>query len=182
MVGKVGTAVARADELSAAAARQRRDSAEAKVLSRAALAERIEGWRRRGRSIGFTNGCFDLLHPGHISLLQQAKAACDRLIVGLNNDVSTRALKGAGRPVQDEAARAIVLASLATVDAVVLFAEATPLDLIAAMRPDVLIKGADYNLDQVVGAELVQGYGGKVLLARLAAGHSTSATIARLAE
>ena len=182
VVGKVGTAVARADELSAAAARRRRDSAEAKVLSRGALAERVEGWRRRGRSIGFTNGCFDLLHPGHVSLLQQAKAACDRLIVGLNSDASTRALKGAGRPVQDEAARAIVLASLATVDAVVLFGESTPLDLIEAMRPDVLIKGADYTLDQVVGAELVQGYGGKVLLARLEDGHSTTATIARLAE
>lgn len=182
VVGKVGTAVARADELSAAAARRRRDSAEAKVLSREALMERVERWRRRGRSIGFTNGCFDLLHPGHVSLLQQAKAACDRLIVGLNNDASTRALKGAGRPVQDEAARGIVLASLATVDAVVLFGEATPLDLIEAIRPDVLIKGADYSLDQVVGAEIVQNTGGSVLLARLEEGHSTTATIARLAE
>lgn len=182
VVGKVGTAVVGADELSSAAARQWRDSAEAKVQSREVLAARVEEWRKSGCSIGFTNGCFDLLHPGHVSLLQQAKAICDRLIVGLNSDVSARALKGSGRPVQDEAARAVVLASLATVDAVVLFSESTPLSLIEAIRPNVLIKGADYELHEVVGAELVQGYGGKVLIANLAKGHSTTETITRLVE
>lgn len=182
VVGKVGTAVVGADELSSAAARQWRDSAEAKVQSREVLAARVEGWRQSGCSVGFTNGCFDLLHPGHVSLLQQAKSVCDRLIVGLNSDVSARALKGSGRPVQDEAARAVVLASLATVDAVVLFSESTPLSLIEAIRPNVLIKGADYELHEVVGAELVQGYGGKVLLANLAKGHSTTETITRLVK
>ncbi len=182
VVGKVGTAVARAEELKAAALRRERETGEAKVMTLDALLERAEGWRRRGRRIAFTNGCFDLLHPGHVSLLEQAKAACDRLVVGLNTDASARVLKGPGRPVQSETARATVLASLASVDAVVLFAEPTPLTLIEAIRPEVLVKGADYALDQVVGADIVRGYGGKILLARLEEGHSTTATIARIAD
>ena len=147
----------------------------------AAALDRIAGWRARGLEVGFTNGCFDLLHPGHVKLLQQARAACDRLVVGLNSDASARRLKGPDRPIQSEAARAAVLGSLATVDLIVVFAEDTPIELIRAIRPEVLVKGADYSLDQVVGAELVRGYGGRVLLAELAEGHSTSATIARLA-
>ena len=129
--------------------------------------------------VGFTNGCFDLLHPGHVSLMRQAKAACARLVVGLNSDASVTRLKGPGRPVQDEAARAIVLASLADVDLVVIFAEATPIELIRLLRPEVLIKGADYGIDQVVGAKEVQGWGGRVVLAELALGNSTSETISR---
>ncbi|MFI4986432.1 MAG: bifunctional heptose 7-phosphate kinase/heptose 1-phosphate adenyltransferase, partial [Alphaproteobacteria bacterium] len=108
-----------------------------------------------------------------------ARAACDRLVVGLNSDASVVRLKGAGRPVQSEHARAVVLASLASVDLVTVFAEDTPLSLIEALRPDVLVKGADYTLETVVGAEFVQGYGGKVLLAELAPGHSTTATLKR---
>ncbi len=134
-------------------------------------------WRQRGLTIGFTNGCFDLLHPGHVSLLAQARAACDRLIVGLNSDASTRRLKGEGRPIQPEASRAAVLASLANVDLVVAFDEDTPLKLIEALRPDVLVKGADYARDEVVGAELVERRGGKLILVELAPGHSTSGTI-----
>jgi D-beta-D-heptose 7-phosphate kinase/D-beta-D-heptose 1-phosphate adenosyltransferase len=182
VVGKVGTAIIRAEELAGALRHERLAHGEAKVLEAAAALERVRRWRAEGRRIGFTNGCFDLLHPGHISLMRQARAACDRLVVGLNTDASVRRLKGEGRPVQEEAARAAVLASLADVDLVVPFAEDTPMALIALLRPDVLVKGADYTVDTVVGAELVQGYGGRVLLADLAAGHSTTDTIRRMAR
>ena len=175
VVGRLGTAVARPDEL-----RRALLAPDAKVVSRDSLVEVVAAWRRAGLQVGFTNGCFDLLHPGHLSLLRQARAACDRLIVGLNSDASVRCLKGGGRPLQDEAARAAVLAALADVDQVVVFAEETPLALIEALRPDVLIKGAEYTLAEVVGAELVYGYGGRVLLAEILPGHSTSRTIERI--
>lgn len=182
VVGKVGTAVTRRAELLAAAHHQEWVAGEAKVLPLEGAVDRVERWRRQGRRVGFTNGCFDLLHPGHVSLLQQARAVCDRLVVGLNSDESVRRLKGETRPVQSELARATVLASLASVDLVVIFGEDTPLALIRALRPDVLVKGADYTVDRVVGADLVQSYGGRVLLATLAAGHSTTATIARMSD
>ncbi len=182
VVGKVGTAVAYADDVISALHRQELSSAEAKVMALGSTLDRIDLWRRSELKVGFTNGCFDLLHPGHVSLLSKARQACDRLVVGLNNDASARRLKGADRPIQPEAARAAVLASLATVDLVVIFSEDTPLDLIEAIRPDVLVKGADYALDAVVGADLVQGYGGRVLLVDLEPGHSTTATIARMAK
>lgn len=180
VVGKAGTAVAHAEELFAALHAQELMSHEAKVVPLSRALERIETWRRQGLKIGFTNGCFDLLHPGHISLFAQARAACDRLVVGLNSDGSVTRLKGAGRPIQHESERAIVLASLATVDLVVIFAEDTPMGLIKAVRPEVLIKGADYTVDTVVGAEFVRSYGGRVLLAQLAPGHSTTATLKRM--
>ena len=175
VVGRLGTAVVRPDEL-----RRALLAPDAKVVPREALVDVVAAWRRAGLQVGFTNGCFDLLHPGHLSLLRQARAACDRLIVGLNSDTSVRRLKGGGRPLQDEAARAAVLAALADVDQVVAFAEDTPLALIEALRPDVLIKGAEYTLAEVVGAELVYGYGGRVLLAEILPGHSTSRTIERI--
>ncbi len=181
VVGKVGTAVAYAADI-AKALRDEGGFRDDKVVGRAAAIDAVARWRRQGLSIGFTNGCFDLLHPGHVSLMSQAKAACDRLIVGLNSDDSVRRLKGKDRPVQSEAARAAVLASLATVDLVVVFAEDTPLELIRALRPDVLVKGADYRVETVVGADLVHGWGGRVLLAELSPGHSTSATIRKLAR
>jgi D-beta-D-heptose 7-phosphate kinase/D-beta-D-heptose 1-phosphate adenosyltransferase len=136
--------------------------------------------KRNGRRVVFTNGCFDLLHPGHLHLLEEAREACDRLVVGLNSDPSVRRLKGAGRPVQPEAARAAVLASLASVDLVTVFEEDTPEALIAALHPDMLVKGANYTLDQVVGADLVRGWGGVVMLAELLPGHSTAATVERI--
>jgi D-beta-D-heptose 7-phosphate kinase/D-beta-D-heptose 1-phosphate adenosyltransferase len=182
VVGKVGTAVATTDELVAALHHSDISMGEAKLLSLEAALAQLERWRRKGARIGFTNGCFDLLHPGHVSLLAQARAACDRLVVGLNSDASVRRLKGANRPVQSEAARATVLASLAGVDLVTIFDEDTPETLIAALKPDVLVKGADYAIDQVVGAALVTGWGGKVILAELAPGYSTTATIARMAK
>jgi D-beta-D-heptose 7-phosphate kinase/D-beta-D-heptose 1-phosphate adenosyltransferase len=132
--------------------------------------------------IGFTNGCFDILHRGHIAYLAQAREWCDRLIVGLNSDRSVRVLKGEGRPVNDLQSRALVLAGLSFVDLVTPFDDETPLKLIEAARPDVLIKGADYDLEGVVGRELVEGWGGEVRLADLVEGHSTSATIARLSR
>jgi D-beta-D-heptose 7-phosphate kinase/D-beta-D-heptose 1-phosphate adenosyltransferase len=178
VVGKVGTAVARVTDLLAALSPQ--GGALRKVVSREAAAEQVERWRRIGWRIGFTNGCFDLLHPGHVHLLEQARAACDRLIVGLNSDSSVRRLKGPTRPVQPEAARAAVLASLASVDLVSVFDEDTPVELIQAIQPDLLVKGSDYTEDTVVGAELVKSWGGTVLLADLLPGHSTTATVTRL--
>jgi D-beta-D-heptose 7-phosphate kinase/D-beta-D-heptose 1-phosphate adenosyltransferase len=142
--------------------------------------ERIQRWRAMGDRIAFTNGCFDLIHPGHVSLLSQARGAADRLVVGLNSDASIRRLKGPDRPVQNETARGIVLASMSAVDLVLLFDEDTPIELIRAIRPDVLVKGADYRLDQVVGADVVQSHGGRIMLAELLPGHSTTGTIARV--
>lgn len=182
VVGKVGTAAVHADEVVAALHRQDFSSAEAKIATLATAVEKAEQWRRKGLKVGFTNGCFDLLHPGHVSLLAQARNACDRLVVGLNSDASVKGLKGEGRPVQNETARAQVLASLSTVDMVVVFDEPTPLDLIVALKPALLVKGKDYAKDAVVGASQVESWGGRVLLADLAPGHSTSATIARMGK
>ena len=181
VVGKVGTAVAHPAEIVTALHESEFMDAEAKVVTVEAMVDRAQAWRRRGWRIGFTNGCFDLLHPGHISLLRQARAACDRLVVGLNSDASVKRLKGPDRPVQSESSRAAVLASLAAVDMVVVFHEDDPMKLIAALRPDVLVKGADYRIDEVVGAEQVRSWGGKVVLADLLDGHSTTDTIRRMA-
>ena len=180
VVGKIGTATVAPEELAAAVHQADWSRGEAKVHILSAAQEIVGRWRRTGGRIGFTNGCFDLLHPGHISLLRQARSACDRLVVGLNSDASVRRLKGSDRPIQSEAARAAVLASLADVDMVVIFDEDTPLRLIDGLRPDLLVKGADYTVDTVVGADRVQSWGGRVLLADLQPGHSTTATIARL--
>ena len=180
VVAKVGTAVAYAHEVIAALHQDDLLRDEGKIAESDAALEMVLRWRRKDLKVGFTNGCFDLLHPGHVSLLNQAKAACDRLVVGLNSDASVARLKGPSRPVQSEAARATVLASLASVDLVVIFGEDTPLELIETLLPDVLVKGADYTVDKVVGAEVVQARGGKVVLAELIDGCSTTNTIKRL--
>jgi len=138
-----------------------------------------EAWRSDGLAVGVTNGAFDLIHPGHVRLLAEARRRCDRLIVALNTDASVRRLKGDERPVQSEIARAEVIGALRSVDLVVIFDEDTPLDLIAALRPDVLIKGADYTIDTVVGADLVLGWGGRVELVDIVPGHSSTKLIAR---
>ena len=183
VVGKVGTAVAYPDDIADAIHRQTLlTPGEANILPLVPALDRIGTWRLRGDRIGFTNGCFDLIHPGHVALLAKSRAACDRLIVGLNADASVRRLKGETRPVQNEASRAAVLASLESVDLVIVFAEDTPVALIEAIKPDLLAKGADYSIDEVVGADLVQAQGGEILLVDLEAGHSTTATIARLAK
>jgi D-beta-D-heptose 7-phosphate kinase/D-beta-D-heptose 1-phosphate adenosyltransferase len=138
------------------------------------LDERTAEWRRQGLRIGFTNGCFDILHPGHIKLLAGAHAACDRLIVGLNSDASVRRLKGHERPMQDVHARAEVLAAIEAVDLVVVFEQDTPLDLIRRVRPKVLAKGGDYRREEVVGREIVESDGGEVILIELLPGFSTT--------
>jgi len=183
VVGKVGTAVVYPADL--AEQLQQSDARIAgagKFLECDAALDRIANWRRRGDKIGFTNGCFDLIHPGHVALLGAARAACDRLIVALNTDASVRRLKGEDRPVQDEASRAAVMGSLASVDLVMLFDEDTPLQLIKAIAPDLLVKGADYAVEDVVGGDVVQANGGHVLLVDLEKGHSTTNTIDRMAR
>lgn len=180
VVGKTGTAVAYADELRAELGGRNGEPGRKTAATLEAAIDRVRTWRDRGETVGFTNGCFDLLHPGHVSLLAFAKSTCDRLVVGLNSDASVKRLKGEKRPMQNEAARAAVLGSLETVDLVVIFEDDTPEALIRALRPDVLVKGADYRIDQVVGGDFVQSYGGKVVLAEIVPGFSTTATIARM--
>jgi len=180
VVGKVGTAVVGRDELASALMEAEVLSSESKVVSTRTASDSVDRWKAQGLRVGFTNGCFDLLHPGHVSLLGEARSACDRLVVGLNSDDSVRRLKGNDRPVQNETARAMVLASLGTVDLVVLFSEDTPLQLIETLKPDVLVKGSDYKVDEVVGADLVKSYGGEVKLAKIVPGHSSSEVIARM--
>jgi D-beta-D-heptose 7-phosphate kinase / D-beta-D-heptose 1-phosphate adenosyltransferase len=181
VVGKIGTAVVYASELTAALNGRDLHAAD-KVVPRSHALDMVARWRRHGLRIGFTNGCFDLLHPGHVALLGQAKAACDRLVVGLNSDASTARLKGPRRPIQKEHERAAVLASLSAVDLIVVFEEDTPMELIRDIRPQLLVKGDDYRLDEVVGADFVRQAGGEVLLAKVVPGYSTTATIARLAS
>ncbi len=181
VVGKRGTATVTVDEILANLPESDAADDPRKIFSLESALRLAQRWRENGMKIAFANGCFDLLHPGHISLLDQARAGADRLIVGLNSDASIRRLKGPSRPVQPEAARATVLAAVKSVDAVVIFDEDTPIKLIDVLAPDVLVKGADYRLDQVVGADLVMRRGGKVLLAELLDGHSTTETVKRVA-
>ena len=176
-VGKAGTAPVSAAELNEAL-RQGRDNP--KLYSVPALARKLEEWRRKGERIVFTNGCFDLIHPGHVALLRQAAALGDRLVVGLNADASVKRLKGPERPIQDEMSRALVLAALQMVDAVVLFGEDTPERLIHAVCPDVLVKGSDYSVENVVGADFVLGRGGEVRLVDLVDGCSTTGLVRKM--
>jgi D-beta-D-heptose 7-phosphate kinase/D-beta-D-heptose 1-phosphate adenosyltransferase len=179
-VGKPGTATVTQTELLAALHRQEFLALDDKMLGLEAAVAQLAAWRRAGLTVGFTNGCFDLIHPGHVRLLNKARARCDRLVVGLNTDASVQRLKGPTRPVQNELARSTVMASIGAVDLVMLFDEDTPLQLIEALRPDVLFKGADYRLDQVVGGEFVASYGGEVALIDLEEGHSTTGIIRRM--
>jgi len=151
-----------------------------KLLPLADLLDLLPQWRAAGQRIVFTNGCFDLMHPGHVEYLEAARAQGDRLVIGLNSDRSVRALKGEARPILPEAARARLLAALAAVDAVVIFDEDTPAALIEQVRPDLLAKGADYQIHEVVGADLVQSYGGQVVLIEFVAGYSTSNIVQRI--
>lgn len=186
VVGKAGTATARPDEIlsvleDSVSAQKPQGSMRTKLSSRDAAAEQADRWRLRGGKIGFTNGCFDLLHPGHISTLQQAKAACDYLVVAINSDASVKRLKGPTRPVQSEQARAAILSALECVDMVVVFDEDTPIEMMKAVRPDVLVKGGQYKLKEVVGYDLIASWGGKVVRAEMEDGFSTTNTIAKMA-
>jgi D-beta-D-heptose 7-phosphate kinase / D-beta-D-heptose 1-phosphate adenosyltransferase len=180
VVGKKGTSQVTANELREQLLSRPHFELREKIKHMDAVADCVAAWRREGLTVGFTNGCFDLIHPGHVQLLCEARSRCDRLIVGLNSDASVKRLKGPARPVQSEDARSIVLAGLAFVDAVVLFAEDTPIELIRRIRPDILVKGADYRLDQVVGHDIVASYGGKVVLVNLIPDSSTTRIIDRL--
>jgi D-beta-D-heptose 7-phosphate kinase/D-beta-D-heptose 1-phosphate adenosyltransferase len=180
VVEKLGTASVTRDELTVEIRRRHEADWDKKIAMLDNAVRKRRRWAVAGERVVFTNGCFDLLHPGHISLLRQAKAAGDRLVVGLNSDASVSRLKGPTRPVQDQDARALVLSALDCVDLVVIFGEDTPYDLIAALLPDVLVKGADYREEEVVGREIVLSNGGKVVLASLEPNRSTTATIARM--
>ena len=151
-----------------------------RILSRDTLLVRF-GWPR-DRTVVFTNGCFDLLHPGHVEYLAQARALGDTLVIGLNSDASVRRLNGAGRPLVPEAGRAAMLAGLRSVDAVTLFDEDTPLELIRALLPDVLVKGGDYDLDGIVGRDAVEKAGGDVRVLAFVEGYSTTDILTRLRE
>jgi rfaE bifunctional protein nucleotidyltransferase chain/domain len=151
-----------------------------KIFSLDDLSRKINVWRLLNRSIVFTNGCFDILHLGHVQYLAKAKEQGDVLIVGLNSDQSVACNKGPGRPINNEAARAFVLASLHVVDAVVLFSEETPYTLIKQVQPDVLVKGADYKAEQIVGYDIVTQRGGKVITINLTEGYSTTGLINRM--
>jgi D-beta-D-heptose 7-phosphate kinase/D-beta-D-heptose 1-phosphate adenosyltransferase len=178
VVGKRGTATVTLTELRHRILPSASLAPEDKIVfDWAMLDERLREWRRL--RIGFTNGCFDLLHRGHVKLLAEARAACDRLVVGLNSDASTARLKGKGRPINPAEGRAEVLAALEAVDLVVVFDEDTPLELIKRVRPAVLVKGADYTRDEVVGREVVENAGGDVILVDLVPGHSTTAMVER---
>ena len=180
VVGKRGTSTASTAELRHRLLPAASLAAEDKVIfDWSMLDERLAEWR--GLRVGFTNGCFDLLHPGHVRLMTEARAACDRLVVGLNSDASVKRLKGKERPVQDQQARAEVLAALEAVDLVVIFEQDTPVDLIRRVKPTVLVKGADYRIDEVVGRDIVEALGGKVVLVDLVPGYSTTAIVQRSA-
>ncbi len=179
-VGKKGTAIVSPAELRRKILPPASLAAEEKIiLAGISLEPFLSDWRRQGLRIGFTNGCFDILHPGHVKVLTAARGACDRLIVGLNSDASVKRLKGSGRPVQDEGARAEVLAALEAVDLVVIFEEDTPMKLIGEIRPSVLVKGGDYTREQVVGHEIVEAIGGQVLLVDVLPGFSTTSLVNR---
>src|SRR5437762_2796654 len=176
-VGKKGTATVSPADLRRRILSHAFLAAEEKIIARGAVHAHLVHWRRQGFKVGFTNGCFDILHPGHVKVLTAARGACDRLIVGLNSDASVKRLKGEGRPVQAERARSEVLAALEAVDLVVLFDEDTPIKLIAQIKPSVLVKGGDYTREQVVGHEIVEAEGGQVLLVDVLPGFSTSSLV-----
>lgn len=175
-VGKHGTATVSWNELDQALAGERAADESDRYIAPdlTEAVQRVAIWRTAGLTVGFANGCFDLIHPGHIRLITEAANACDRLIVAINSDASVKRLKGPERPFQTEKARAEVMAAIKGVSLVVLFEEDTPLELISALSPTVIFKGSDYREDEVVGCDLVKSWGGRVVLVDLAEGHSTT--------
>ena len=152
----------------------RLDKIKSKIYTTEQIKAALNVWRLLGKRVVFTNGCFDLLHLGHIDYLSKAADMGDKLVIGLNSDVSASELKGPGRPITDQLSRSVMLASFSFVDAVVIFDEPTPLNLIELVRPDILVKGADYSIEQIVGADLVQQYGGEVKTIEYLSGYSTT--------
>lgn len=183
VVSKLGTATVTPEEIAASLAQDHiRQTEDGALLDWDQAATLRWSWAKDKKIVGFANGCFDLLHPGHVSLIRQAAAACDRLIVALNADESVKRLKGASRPIQSELARAEVMGALKGVAAVVIFSQDTPQELIQLLQPDVIVKGADYTQDNVVGADIVLARGGRVVLASLTPHMSTSKLVAKAAS
>jgi D-beta-D-heptose 7-phosphate kinase/D-beta-D-heptose 1-phosphate adenosyltransferase len=180
VIGRIGTVPVSRQELLATLSRHNLNQHTNKICTLEQAEAQVAFWRAGGERVVFTNGCFDLLHIGHVALLQRAKQEGDRLIVGLNSDSSVHGLKGANRPVVGEFERAQLLASMSVVDAVVIFSDQTPLKLIRTLRPDVLAKGADYSEEQVVGAAEVRTWGGRVSLVPLVEGRSTTQLLGKL--
>lgn len=156
------------------------DIIQQKIYTRDALLSQTARWKFLRKSIAFTNGCFDILHEGHIFSLSQAAKEGDVLIVGINSDASTKRLKGASRPINNEHSRALLIASLVMVDAVLIFDEDTPLEIISALLPDVIVKGGDYTIDQIVGAKEVTANGGRVVINPIVPGFSTTGLIEKI--
>jgi D-glycero-beta-D-manno-heptose 1-phosphate adenylyltransferase len=156
------------------------NSIQNKILTLPELQRRVSQWRVLNKKIAFTNGCFDILHAGHIASLTEAARQADYLVVAINADVSIKGLKGENRPINNENARAMVIASLAMVDAVIIFSEPTPRELIVEIRPDVLVKGGDYKVEEIAGAKEVMSWGGKVVLNPIVKGYSTTSIINKL--
>ena len=182
VVGKVGTVPVTHHELTALLTPSAGSRASEKILDRERLVARVREWRAAGETVVFTNGCFDLLHVGHVTLLEDCRRFGSKVVLGLNDDASVRRLKGASRPVVGEADRARVMAALAAVDAVTLFPEDTPLALIQALMPDVLVKGGDYTVQTVVGHEDVLAHGGRIEIVPTVAGFSTTGIVRKLAD
>ncbi len=182
VVGKVGTAAIQRHELLAELSQDAAAHAEGKILNREQLLAQLAAWRSNGDTIVFTNGCFDLLHLGHVTLLESARREGTRLVVAINSDASVRRLKGVGRPFLGQMERARLLSALAAVDAVVVFDEDTPLEWILAVRPDVLVKGGDYTESNVVGARELAAWQGRVKIVPLVEGCSTSRLVAKMSE
>jgi len=151
-----------------------------KILPLKSLKNQVTNWKKTGKKVVFTNGCFDLIHRGHIEVLAQTADLGDKLIIGLNSDVSIKKLKGEGRPIIDENSRAILLASLSFVDAIVLFSEETPLNLISNLNPDILAKGGDYKINTIVGHEFIRKNGGEVILVPFVEGFSSSSIVDKI--
>src|SRR6185312_10718702 len=177
-VGRIGTVSVEPDEIAGVLT----GGQPRKIFDRKSLATRVQRWRSEGKKIVFTNGCFDLLHAGHLSLLHEAAQYGDVLVLGVNSDVSVGHLKGPSRPLIPESERAAMLAALSCIDAVTIFGEDTPLELLRSIRPDVLVKGQDYSVDQVVGRDLVESAGGRVVLVPLVPERSTTDLIDRIAS
>ncbi len=179
-VGRMGTAVVHRTDLRTAVHKARLTTGADKILSREAAKTVVAGWQAKGLKVGFTNGCFDLVHAGHITSISSAKSYCDKLVLAINSDASVRKLKGESRPVHTEMDRAMLLAALQDVDMVVIFREDTPEALLESLRPDVLMKGADYRKEQIIGWQFVEGYGGEVVRIPLVEGYSSTNTISRI--
>ena len=146
------------------------------------LKEAVAAWKKDGEIVVFTNGCFDIIHLGHVDYLEKARILGNKLVLGLNSDSSIKKLKGASRPILDEKARSRIMASFEFIDAVTLFSEETPINLIMEVKPDILVKGNDYNPENIVGADFVKSYGGKVITIELIPGYSTSGIIKKIKE